>query len=209
MKISGIDISTYQGQPNFEKVKKAGVKFVMARAGFGGGTVDNQFHRNARECNRCGIPLGGYWFSYALDPNQARQEARKCLEIIKNYRIEYPVCYDLEYDSERYSGQCGVTLTSELMTSMAEAFLHEIESGGYYAMLYTNQDFYKNKFQMSRLRMYDLWYAEYNSKCHNEKAGIWQYSSSGRIDGIAGNVDLDYALKDYPAIIKAAGRNHL
>lgn len=208
-KICGIDISTFQRSPDFEKVKGAGVKFVMARAGFGEGTVDNQFQRNASECNRCGIPLGVYWFSYALNPDQARLEAQKCIQTIKNYRIEYPVCYDFEYDSERYAKQCGVTMTRELMTSMADAFLHEIERGGYYAMLYANGDFCKNKFAMERLARYDLWYADYNPVCHNCKAGIWQYSSNGCIDGIAGKVDLDYALQDYPAMIKAAGLNHL
>lgn len=208
-KICGIDISTFQRSPDFEKVKGAGIKFVMARAGFGGGTVDNQFHRNARECNRCGIPLGVYWFSYALNPDQARQEARKCLEVIKDHRIEYPICYDFEYDSVRYAKECGVTMTWELLTSMADAFLQEIERGGYYAMLYSNVDFSKNKFGMEQLRRYDLWYADYSHMCHNYRAGIWQYSNSGRINGIAGTVDLNYALRDYPAMIKAAGLNHL
>lgn len=209
-KISGIDISTFQGQPDFQKVKQTGVQFVMARAGFGSDTVDNQFYRNAKECNRCNIPLGVYWFSYARNVDQARKEACKCIQTIRDFRIEYPVCYDFEYDSDRYARECGVTVTRELRTDMAKAFLTEMEKGGYYAMLYLNQDYCANKYHMEALqRRYDLWYADYNASCHNSHAGIWQYSSKGCVAGIQGNVDLDYALRDYPALIRAAGLNHL
>lgn len=90
-KIKGIDISTWQGTPDFSKVKAAGVQFVIARAGYGQNNIDKQFRRNASECNRLGIPFGVYWFSYALNAEMARQEARYCLEAVKGYRLEYPI----------------------------------------------------------------------------------------------------------------------
>ena len=90
IKFKGIDISAWQSTPNFEKVKAAGVQFVIARAGYGKNNIDKQFHRNAAECNRLGIPLGVYWFSYATNAQEAAQEARYCLEAVKPYRLEYP-----------------------------------------------------------------------------------------------------------------------
>lgn len=207
--IPGIDISTWQGAPDFARVKASGVRFVIARAGYGGGHIDRQFQRTAAECNRLDLPLGVYWFSYALNAEQARQEARYCLEAVKPYRLEYPIFFDLEYDSVRYAQQNGVTITRELATQMVIAFCSEIEAGGYYAANYTNADFAKNMFNMDALSRFDLWYAWYRSTLDREGVGVWQYSSSGQVDGISGNVDLDYSLRDYPVIIRERGLNGL
>ena len=143
-KIKGIDISTWQGTPDFSKVKAAGVQFVIARAGYGQNNIDKQFRRNASECSRLGIPFGVYWFSYALNAEMARQEARDCLEAVKGYRLEYPIFFDLEYDTVRYAKQNGVTITKALATQMVKAFCSEIEAAGYYAANYMNNDYAKN-----------------------------------------------------------------
>ena len=206
-KIKGIDISTWQGTPDFSKVKAAGVQFVIARAGYGQNNIDKQFRRNASECNRLGIPFGVYWFSYALNAEMARQEARYCLEAVKGYRLEYPIFFDLEYDTVRYAKQNGVTITKALATQMVKAFCSEIEAAGYYAANYMNNDYAKNMFDMAALKQFDVWYAWYNATINRSDAGLWQYSSSGKVNGISGNVDLDYALKDSPTIIKNAGLN--
>ena len=195
-KIKGIDISTWQGTPDFSKVKAAGVQFVIARAGYGQNNIDKQFRRNASECNRLGIPFGVYWFSYALNAEMARQEARYCLEAVKGYRLEYPIFFDLEYDTVRYAKQNGVTITKALATQMVKAFCSEIEAAGYYAANYMNNDYAKNMFDMAALKQFDVWYAWYNATINRSDAGLWQYSSSGKVNGISGNVDLDYALKD-------------
>lgn len=206
-KLQGIDISTWQGAPNFEKVKAAGIKFVIARAGYGGNNIDKQFSRTAAECNRLGIPLGVYWFSYALNAAQAAQEARYCLAAVKPYLLEYPIFFDLEYDTVRYAKQNGITIGKTLATQMATAFCSEIEKAGYYAANYCNSDYSKNMFDMSALARFDLWYAWYNSTCNRSDAGVWQYGSTGKVDGISGNVDMDYSFKDYPSIIRGAGLN--
>lgn len=207
--IKGIDISTFQKAPDFTKVKAAGVQFVIIRAGFGENNIDKQFKRNISECNRLGIPCGVYWFSYALSAADAAQEARYCLEAVRPYRLEYPIFYDLEYDTIRYAKQNGVTIGKSLATQMAAAFCGEIEKAGYYAANYSNSDYLSTMFDQKVLSRFDLWYAWYNAKCNREDAGLWQYSSSGGVNGISGKVDMNYSFKDYPVIIRSAGLNRL
>ena len=205
----GIDISAWQGAPDFSRVKTDGVQFIIARAGYGSNNIDKQFRRNADECNRLGIPLGVYWFSYALTAAEAAQEARYCLEAVKPYRLEYPIYFDLEYDTIRYAAKNGVTITKALATQMVTAFCNEIERARHYAAKYSDADYLTRMFDQKALARYDLWYAWYNSKCNRSDAGVWQYSSKGRVGGISGNVDMDYSMKDYPGIIRRAGLNDL
>lgn len=205
---NGIDVSSHQGRIDWEKVKAAGIEFAIIRAGYGLTFVDEQFKRNAAECNRLGIPCGAYWFSYATTPKKAQQEALALLNLVKPYRMEYPLCFDLEYDTLRYAKQQGVTIGKAQATAHAKAFLSEIEKAGYYAMNYANKDYLINMFNMGVLARYDLWYALWGAK-KDRDCGIWQYSSSGRVNGISGNVDMNQAFKDYPAIMRAKGLNGL
>lgn len=203
----GIDISTWQGAPDFEKIKAAGVEFVIARAGYGKNNIDKQFQRSATECNRLGIPFGVYWYSYALTAEDAAQEARYCLEAVKLYQLEYPIIFDLEYDTVRYAKSNGVVITKALASQMVTAFCAEIEKAGYYSANYANADYLANMLDMTALSRFDLWFASYKSSCSRSDAGIWQYGSSGKVDGISGSVDMDYSFRDYPSIIKGAGLN--
>ena len=205
----GIDVSKWQGVIDWEKVKADGIQFVIIRAGYGKNNIDEYFERNISECNRLGIPCGVYWFSYAYNEEMARQEAQYCLEAIKPYKVEYPVCFDFEYDSVDYAKKKGVIITKALATKIADAFLSEIESAGYYAMNYANKDYLKNMFDMERLKKYDLWYAYWSTNCDRNDVGIWQYTSNGKVNGIQGRVDMNIAYKDYTAIIKRAGLNNL
>jgi len=206
----GIDVSKWQGKIDWDKVKKAGIQFAIIRAGYGQNNIDEQFKRNISECNRLDIPCGVYWFSYALNPEMARQEARYCLEVIKPYRVEYPVCFDFEYDSVNYAAKKGVVITKELATAIADAFLNEVEKAGYYAMNYANKDYLTRMFDMTKLNRYDLWYAWWNKANKPDRdCGIWQYTSDGQVDGIQGRVDMNIAYKDYPAIIRKAKLNNL
>lgn len=207
-----IDISTFQGTPNFEQLKEH-VDGVIIRAGYGQNAIDAQFKRNISECNRLGIPCGVYWFSYAYTEDMARKEAEYCLAAIKPYKVELPVCFDFEYDSvDKAAKNYGVTVDKALATALCHAFCGTVEAAGYYAMNYTNGDYLSRYFDASTLR-YDLWYAAWPSNPDPDnpprQCGIWQYTSKGSVPGISGNVDMDYAYKDYPAIIKAAGLNKL
>lgn len=209
MNLKGLDVSQFQGTIDWTQVKNAGYQFAMLRAGYGFKTVDSQFHRNASECNRLGIPAGVYWFCYALSPEIAVQEADGCLNTISDYRLEYPVCYDIEQATVNYAAQNGVTMTPSLASEIVRAFCNRIEERGYYAMYYSNRNFLNTYFPADLSRRYALWYAYYNDTLDNTDCGIWQYTNQGRIPGITGNVDLDTSFTDYPSVIRNAGLNHL
>ncbi|MGU8394925.1 GH25 family lysozyme [Clostridium perfringens] len=194
--LKGIDVSEHQGRINWEQVK-GNIDFAILRAGYGRNNIDKQFIRNIKECNRLGIPVGIYWFSYAFSVEMARNEAKYVLEAIKPYKVDYPVSYDLEYDTLNYASKNGVTIGKRLATDMVKAFCDEINCNGYRAMNYTNQDFLLNKFYMDELTNYQLWYAWYNSKL-NRDCAIWQYLESGQIPGINGaSVDMNYCYEDF------------
>ena len=194
--LKGIDVSEHQGRINWEQVKDH-VDFVMLRAGYGRNNIDKQFIRNIEECNRLCIPVGIYWFSYAWNEEMAKNEARYVLEAIKGYRVDYPISYDLEYDTLNYASKNGVTIGKRLATDMVKAFCDEINRNGYRAMNYTNQDFLLNKFYIDELTNYPLWYAWYNSKL-NRDCAIWQYSENGQVPGIPGSsVDMNYCYENF------------
>lgn len=208
LQVKGIDVSKYQGDIDFYKLKNSDVKFVIIRAGWGQNNIDGKFKRNIEECNRYNIPCGVYWFSYALNPAQAKAEAKACLTAIAPYKLSYPVCFDFEYDSVTYSVKKGVNVTKESASAIAKAFLSEIEAAGYWATNYTNLDFSKRYFDNYVMTKYDVWAARYTTVAKDiaVNAGLWQYSSKGSVPGIKGNVDMDIAHKDYPALIAAKNR---
>ena len=168
----------------------------MLRAGYGRNNLDTKFHRNAQGAAAAGIPVGLYWFSYALNVEIARKEAQYAVELAKKYKITWPIAYDLEYDTVSYAVKNGVTITKSLATQMAIAFCEEIKRLGYIPMVYTNLDYLNRYFDRSKLP-YDLWYAQYASTASVADKEIWQYSSKGSVPGIAGNVDMNHGYKDY------------
>lgn len=191
----GIDVSKHQGNISWSLVKQQ-IDFAMLRAGYGKNNIDAFFDVNASMCEKFNIPFGVYWFSYAYTKEMAKKEAQYCLKIIKKYDVQYPVCFDFEYDSERYANKNGVTVTRNLLIEMASAFLSEVEKNGYYAMNYTNIDYWNRGFS-DLSKIYDTWLAQWNVKKPSKKCGIWQYSDSGKITGIKGNVDMNYSYKDF------------
>ena len=198
--INGIDVSKHNGYINWKKVKDAGVKFVIIRAGLGSSTTDERFEEYIKGAIEENIDVGIYWFSYAINEEEAKLEAIKCMEVIKPYKnkIIYPVFYDFEYDGVKYAKKKGVSMNKTKATSLAYAFLKEIQKEGYTPGLYTNIDFSKNYFSKTIQREYDIWIAQYNSRpTYAEDYVMWQYSDSGKIPGINGNVDLDYCYKKY------------
>lgn len=209
MSIKGLDVSEFQGEVDWERVKAAGYKFAMLRAGYGYNTIDKQFRRNASECNRIGLPVGVYWFCYAFSPEKAVQEADGCIDIISEYRLDYPVCYDIEQASADYIEKQGVSFTPALAKNVVKSFCDRIEAKGYYAMFYTNRNFLDTYLGTELSKRYAYWYARYADRFDGTDCGIWQYTSTGSVPGITGNVDLDLGYTDYPSVIKKAGLNHL
>ena len=204
-----IDVSTFQGTIDWERVKSQ-IDGAILRAGYGAGNVDAQFVRNITECNRLGIPVGVYWFSYAHNAAKALAEAKAVLNAVEPYRLELPIAFDWEYDSVAYCRRQGVEPTPVLANKLAETFCRHIEQAGYYAMVYTNGDFLNRYF--TDIRAFDLWYAAWPANpdpAHPPRTcGIWQYGGS-KIDGINGSVDTNAAYRNYPVLIRNAGLNHL
>ncbi|MDO4313812.1 MAG: glycoside hydrolase family 25 protein [Eubacteriales bacterium] len=209
MSIHGIDVSEFQGNINWAQVKASGIQFAMLRAGYGSGTIDLQFRKNAEGCNREGIPCGVYWFSYAYTSEMARQEAEQCIETIEEYEISYPVCIDFEYASVRYAESLGVTVTRELAAEIVEAFCRRAEELGYFAMYYSNLDYLERYFDAFLRPRYALWYAQYAPEPETNGQAVWQYRDDGHVDGISGSVDMNIAYYDLAEVISRAGLNRL
>lgn len=210
--LKGIDVSEHQGRIDWERVKEH-VDFVILRAGFGKNNIDKQFVRNIKECNRLGIKVGVYWFSYAYTVEMAKQEAKYILEAITPYCVEYPIFYDLEYDTLNYAKKNEVNISKRLATNMVKAFCNEIESAGYWVGNYANPDFVNNHFYQDELERYSLWLAWYGATENQAKkygCEIWQFTESGSIPGIGTNsVDINYDYKDFGKAIRDKGLNHL
>jgi GH25 family lysozyme M1 (1,4-beta-N-acetylmuramidase) len=201
MKKSGIDISRYQGKPDFSKLKNE-VDFVIVQAGFGryASQKDAQFERSYSECKKYGIPVGVYWYSYAKTAADALAEARACMEVIAGKTFEYPIYYDLEEGL--------AALGRNTVSAIAAAFCNALEQAGYFAGIYISRSPAQSYLTAEVCGKYALWLAEYGSKLNWSGAvGMWQNSSTGRFSGISGDVDTDICYEDYPKLIKAAGRN--
>lgn len=189
--MKGIDVSKHQGKIDWAKVQAAGVEFAIIRAGFGKYTFqeDTYFRANIAGAKANDIPVGVYWYSYAVTPTEAREEARVCLKVIEKYReqITLPVFFDQEYEK-------GIlALDTPTRTEICRAFMEEIQESGYRAGLYCSWDWYQNKVNRDKLAAWPVWIAQYSAKCRYTGGNLvfWQYSSKGRVDGISGNVDLD------------------
>ena len=201
----GIDVSVHQGEIDWKKVKDTGIDYAILRCGYGSDITsqdDSQFLRNMAECERVGMPFGVYLYSYANSVEKAKSEAQHVLRLIKGHKLQYPIYYDLE-DSGT-TGKCSKALILE----MAKAFVNTLESKGYwvgiYANTYWNNTYLTDSWYDTKAR----WVAQYNSKCtYKGEYGMWQYSSKGKVDGISGNVDMNYCYFDYPTQIKIAGKN--
>lgn len=192
-KILGIDVSESQVNIDWAKVKAAGIKFAIIRAGYGRHAVDSQFVANIKGALAQGIPVGIYWFSYALNVSGAKEEAAKCIETIKGYDVTLPVFFDFEYDTVRYGKDNGVTLGKQAFNDHAVVFCEAVKSAGYKAGVYYNLDFYRNYMDKNRLKNYVQWYAQYNTTADISGWDIWQYTSSGSVAGISGKVDVNTA----------------
>lgn len=215
--LKGIDVAQHQGIIDWPKVKASGIDFAMIRVGYGRGNSEKQAERNLREALKVGLKVGAYWFCYALDPEEAILEAEECLKIIEPYRgqLTFPIGYDLEASgstkpgemgSEEYAAYMGRPYTPEMRTAIVHAFLGRIEEAGYYATLYTNWDYLVNRYIPNSMEKFDIWLSSPGVYPYRT-CGIWQYDWHGRVNGIAGDVDLDYAHLNYPEIIKNNGLN--
>lgn len=202
--MKGIDVSKYQGNINWYNVKSDGIQFAIIRAGYGKviSQKDPQFENNYAGCKSAGIPCGVYWYSYAMNESEARQEAAVCLQVIKNKTFEYPIYYDIEEKKQFALGR-------DKCTAIAKAFFEVMENAGYFVGLYSSKAYLESHFTESLRTRYAVWLAHYGVKksSYSGQYGIWQYSSTGKVYGISGNVDMNEGYIDYAKIIKNAGLN--
>lgn len=197
MQKKAIDISAWQGNPDFNKIKASGIEQIILRAGCGK-NADKSFARSAAECERLNIPYGSYWFIYAVNETEAVQNAQAFMNVVRGKKISLPLFADMEYDSESYCRKRGVVLTKDLASRIVKKFLDTLVAAGYKVGNYTNLDWYKRFFNDSVNKCYDLWLAYWGSATTmSNNAPVWQYSSKGKVPGITGNVDMDYVHKDY------------
>ena len=203
-KIKGIDISRYNGSIDFKKVKDSGIEFVMIRCGTGYGQrpcKDVKFETYYKLAKAAGLKVGTYFYSYALSVNQARTEAAWVLDWIKGKQFDYPIVFDME---ERGVAKLGKAKVS----AIAIAFCSVVEHAGYYVSIYSSKSWIESYYIPEVYELFDLWVAQWASKCtYGGSYGMWQYTDNGKVPGIAGAVDMNYAYKDYASIIKNAGLN--
>lgn len=205
--LRGIDVSKWQGDINWKKVSMSGIDFVMIRSSYGNMHVDEKLNANVAGCEKYGIPYGFYHYSYADSVSDARKEARFFLKTIKKYSPEYPIVLDIENDHFK-------KMSRKQVTNIITAFMTELENAGYYASVYSYANFFRDCVDMSKIKQYDIWIASWGDEdklnsVYDGQYGMWQYSATGTVNGIKGNVDLDYAFKDYPGKIRKNGLNRL
>lgn len=195
----GVDVSYYQQEIDWEKVKDAGMEFAIIRLGYrgygGSGTIklDSRYEENMQGAKQAGLDVGVYFFAQAINEQEAIEEAEFVLQHLKEYDLEMPVVYDPETVLEDGARTTGIS--REQFTKNAIAFCETIERAGYKSMIYCNMLWQAFELDMSELTEYPIWYADYNrfpqTPYHYD---IWQYTQEGTVDGIQGNVDLNIQL---------------
>lgn len=201
--MKGIDVSVHNGNIDWNKVKANGIQFAILRAGYGklAKQKDDRFEDNYAGAKAAGIPVGAYWYSYAMTPEEAKLEADVFLSVIKGKQFEMPVYFDLEEKKQ-------FNLGKEKVSAIMRAFLEKVESAGYFTGLYGSASSLTTHTADDIRSRYTIWLAHWvNQTNYSSAYAIWQYSSKGKVDGISGNVDLDICYKDFPTIIKDKGLN--
>ena len=195
----GVDVSRYQGNIDWAQVKASGVDFAILRLGYRGyGTgkivLDTYFRQNIQEAQANGIEIGVYFFSQAINEAEAVEEAQYCMDVLQNYSITYPIVFDWEPYSNNTNARTN-GLSDKMLTKCAVAFCQAVEDGGYESMVYSNLSYFYLHFDMSKLAEFPLWLANYVKKTNfRYHFDMWQYSCTGTVPGIKGNVDMNIRL---------------
>jgi GH25 family lysozyme M1 (1,4-beta-N-acetylmuramidase) len=195
----GVDVSRYQGNIDWSRAAADGVEFAIVRMGYRGYDTgklmaDEFFEANMRGALRAGVRVGVYFFSQAVNEAEAVEEAEMVLAGIAPYDVSFPVVFDIE----EISGQNARTdaLTTEEVTNIAIAFCERIGQAGCTPMIYANPKWFVSRMDLDRLEPYAKWLAQYyKTPAYPYAFSIWQFSGSGSVDGIEGNVDLDLAFE--------------
>ena len=201
--VKGIDVSTWQGSIDWSKVKADGISFVIIRAAYRGSTSggisgDDKFKANIEGAINAGIPVGAYIFSQAINEAEAREEASYLMNLCKGYNISLPLVLDYEYAGNNEGRLFNAHLSKEAATNVCVAFCNAIREGGFSPMVYANKSMLTNNLYGNEIAKHgQIWLAQYASApTYNGTYSFWQYSSKGSVNGISGNVDMDYWYKN-------------
>lgn len=190
---AGIDVSSHQGEIDWQQVKAAGIDFAIIRLGYRGyesGLLheDAYARQNLKEARAAGLRIGGYFFSQAISSEEAREEAELALEILDGMSLDLPLAFDWEYVAD--SARTGQT-DRQTLTAAAEAFCERVKAAGYAPMLYFNRDLADSLLDVTAFE-YPYWLAMYSDIMdYPYRLKLWQYTDKGRVPGIEGDVDLN------------------
>ena len=201
--MKGIDVSVHNGNIDWNKVKADGIDFAILRAGYGRleKQKDEKFEANYAAAKAVGIPVGAYWYSYAMTPEEAELEADVFLKVISGKQFEFPVYYDVEEKKQ-------FDLGKENVSAIMRAFLSKVEAAGYFTGLYGSASSLTTHTADDIKSRYTIWLAHWVQQTnYSGSYAVWQYSEKGSVNGITGSVDLDTCTKDFPTIIKSKGLN--
>ena len=200
--LKGIDVSVFQGNINWNAVKGDGVDFAFIRLGYRGYTngaikVDSNFHKNIQGAQAAGVKVGVYFYSQAISRTEAIEEAQFCIDELRGYRLDLPVVFDLEGAQNSQYRTRG--MTTQTAVRMVEAFCDTVENAGYRSMYYSYAKFLaEHEGMVAQLKGYDLWMAMYYKvPFFPYNFQIWQYTSTGKVAGIAKEVDMNMMFLDY------------
>lgn len=198
----GIDVSRYQGTIDWKKVADSGVEFAFVRVGVRGYgtegklTLDEKYKTNIEGASKAGIKVGVYFFSQAITEEEAKEEADLVIDAIDGLNVTYPIVYDVEKTGAK-EGRMN-QLTVEERTRMAHVFIDRIKEAGYTPMIYANMEMWSILINMSEFEDVDKWYAYYSPVVYFPyEYAIWQYSDTGTVPGITGDVDLNISFKEW------------
>lgn len=190
----GIDVSMWQKDIDWQKVKNDSIDFAIIRTGFGRNECNQEdpyFKKNIQGAKNAGLKVGVYHYSYAQSAEDAVKEADFCLSILNGEKLDLPIYFDIEDDSISNKND------NETRTQMCIDFCSRIEQAGYWAGVYANKNWFDNYLNYDKLKMrYTLWLAHYDIDKPSLECDVWQYSSSGKVDGIEGNVDMNYMYRN-------------
>lgn len=196
----GIDVSKWQGEIDWDKVKNDGIDFVIIRCGYRGSVTgslveDPYFQQNIRGATAAGLQVGVYFFTQAVNEVEAVEEASMVVSLIRDYELTYPVFIDTE--GAGGDGRAD-SLSVERRTAVCEAFCTTVKNAGFEAGVYASRNWYNKNLETAFLEDFVIWLAEYRSvPLYQGYYQMWQYTSKGSVNGISGNVDMNISYMGY------------
>ena len=196
----GIDVSSFQGDIDWQAVKAEGVEFAFVRVayrGYGSGKLveDDKCRQNMAGAHAAGIPVGAYVFSQAVNEGEILEEAQAAIGVANEFGVDLPIVLDIEKVND--SAARGNQLSVEDRTALVRTFCDTVSAAGYTPMIYHNTEMGAMMLDLTQLTGYDKWFAGYNKEFYwPYEFKIWQYTEKGSLNGIKGDVDLDLWLSE-------------